>query len=90
MKYNELYDTLIPKDNFWRQLNNMIDFSFVADVLKDKYSSTIGKTDEDIIRIFKYFLLKSYFKLSDKGLIKTTIPDMLFKYFLGYNPIEKN
>lgn len=89
MEYNELYDILIPKDNFWRQLNNMIDFSFVADVLKDKYSSTIGKTDEDIIRMFKYLLLKSYFKLSDKGLIKTTMPDMLFKYFLGYDPIEK-
>lgn len=89
MEYNELYDILIPKDDFWRQLNNMIDFSFVADILKDKYPSTIGKTDEDIIRMFKYLLLKSYFKLSDNGLIERTMPDMLFKYFLEYDPREK-
>lgn len=28
-KYSELYDILIEPDNFWRQLNDMVDFSFV-------------------------------------------------------------
>ena len=28
-KHSELYDILIKEDNFWRQLNDMIDFSFV-------------------------------------------------------------
>ena len=87
-KHIELYDILIPEDNFWRQLNDMIDFSFVIDMLKDKYSSTMGRTAEDVIRMFKYLLLKSYFKLSDRGLIERTMTDMLFKYFLGYNPEE--
>mgnify|MGYP003295403294 FL=1 len=41
----------------------MVDFSFVVEMLKDKYSSTIGRTGEDVIRMFKYLLLKSYFKL---------------------------
>ena len=27
-KHYELYDILIREDNFWRQLNDMIDFSF--------------------------------------------------------------
>ena len=66
----------------------MIDFSFVVDMLKDKYSSTMGRTAEDVIRMFKFLLLKSYFKLSDRGLIERTMTDMLFKYFLGYNPEE--
>ncbi len=87
-KHIELYDILIKEDNFWRQLNEMIDFSFVYDELKDKYSSTMGRTSEDVIRMFKYLLLKSYFKLSDRGLIERTETDMLFKYFLGYNPEE--
>lgn len=87
-KHIELYDILIPKENFWRQLNDMIDFSFVVDMLKDKYSSTMGRTAEDVIRMFKFLLLKSYFKLSDRGLIERTMTDMLFKYFLGYNPEE--
>lgn len=87
-RHIELYDILIPKENFWRQLNDMIDFSFVVDMLKDKYSSTMGRTAEDVIRMFKFLLLKSYFKLSDRGLIERTMTDMLFKYFLGYNPEE--
>lgn len=87
-KHIELYDILIKEDNFWKQLNNMIDFSFVYEELKDKYSSTMGRTCEDIIRMFKYLLLKSYFKLSDRGLVERTETDLLFKYFLGYEPEE--
>ena len=40
------------------------------------------RTCEDIIRIFKYLLLKSYFKLSDRCLVERTETDLLFKYFL--------
>jgi hypothetical protein len=65
-QYSELYNILIPKENFWKQLNDMIDFSFVVDMIKDKYSSTMGRTAEAVIRMFKYLLLKSYFKLSDR------------------------
>ena len=87
-KYYELYDIVIKPDNFWKQLNDMVDFSFVYEELKDKYSSTMGRTCEDIIRMFKYLLLKSYFKLSDRGLIERAQTDLLFKYFLGYDPEE--
>ena len=87
-KHSELYDILISSDNMWRQMNDMIDFSFVVEMLKDKYSSTMGRTCEDVIRMFKYLLLKSYFKLSDRGLVERTKTDMLFKYFLGYDPEE--
>ena len=86
--HSELYDILISENNFWRQLNDMIDFSFVYDMLKEKYSSTMGRTAEDVIRMFKYLLLKNYFKLSDRGLVERTMTDMLFKYFLGYEPEE--
>ncbi len=48
----------------------------------------MGRTCEDIIKIFKYLLLKSYFKLSDRGLVERTKTDLLFKYFLGYDPEE--
>ena len=83
-----LYDILIEKNNFWRQLKDMVDFSFVYDELKDKYSSTMGRKAEDVIRMFKYLLLKNYYKLSDRDLIARTRTDMLFKYFLDYSPEE--
>lgn len=28
--YSELYDILIEKDNFWRQINECVDLSFVG------------------------------------------------------------
>lgn len=85
-----LFDVLIEKENFWRQLKDMVDFSFVYDELKDKYSSTMGRKAEDVIRMFKYLLLKNYYKLSDRDLIARTKTDMLFKYFLDYLPEEVN
>ena len=85
-----LYDILIEKNNFWRQLKDMVDFSFVYDELKDKYSSTMGRKAEDVIRMFKYLLLKNYYKLSDRDLIARTKTDMLFKYFLDYMPEDVN
>ena len=45
---------------------------------------------EDIVRMFKYLLLKGYYKLSDRGLVERTRTDLLFKYFLGYIPEETN
>ena len=87
-EYSGLYDIVIKPDNFWKQLNDTVDFSFVYEELKDKYSSTMGRTCEDIIRMFKYLLLKCYFKLSDRGLVERTETDLLFKYFLGYDPEE--
>lgn len=85
-----LYDVLIDENNFWRQLKNMVDFSFIYDELKEKYSSTMGRTAEDVIRMFKYLLLKNYYKLSDRDLVARTKTDMLFKYFLDYSPEEIN
>ena len=85
-----LYDILIEQNNFWRQLKDIVDFSFVYDELKDKYSSTMGRKAEDVIRMFKYLLLKNYYKLSDRDLIARTKTDMLFKYFLDYLPEEVN
>ena len=86
--YAKLYEILIEKNNFWRQLDEMVDFSFVYEELKEKYSSTMGRKAEDVVRMFKYLLLKGYYKLSDRGLVERTKTDMLFKYFLGYSPEE--
>ena len=43
-KHTELYDILIKPDNFWKQLNDMVDFTFVYKELRNKYSSTMGRT----------------------------------------------
>lgn len=84
--YNDLYDILIEKDNFWRKLNENISFTFIADEIKKNYSDDMGRPAEDPVRMFKYILLKDAYKLSDRDLIKHTRTDMQMKYFLGYKP----
>ncbi len=56
--YAKLYDELIPKDNFLRQLRELVDFTFVIDELEDKYCLDNGRNAECPIRMFKYLLLK--------------------------------
>ena len=85
-KYSELYNILVPEDNELRQINELIDFEFVYEELKDKYSSTMGRGAVDPIMMFKYLLLKALYPASDKGLVKRAFTDMSYKYFLGLNP----
>lgn len=55
--YMELYDVVIPKDNMLRRINELVDFSFVYDELKDNYCLDNGRNAIDPIRMFKYLLL---------------------------------
>jgi len=87
-KHLDLYDILIPKNHMLRQLNEMIDFSFIYDEIEKNYSVTMGRKAEDCVRMFKFLLLKTMFTLSDRDLVERTKTDMLFKYFLGYEPEE--
>ncbi|GEL76795.1 hypothetical protein TMU01_10300 [Tenuibacillus multivorans] len=51
--YLGLYDALIPEDHL-RQINDLVDFSFVYDELKDKYCHDNGRNTVHLIRMFKY------------------------------------
>ncbi|SDO15923.1 Transposase [Paenibacillus sp. yr247] len=86
--YIELYNLIIPKDNMLRQINELIDFSFVYEELKERYSLDNGRNAIDPIRMFKYLLLKAIFELSDVDIVERSRYDMSFKYFLGMAPEE--
>ena len=42
-EYAVLYDMLIPADNKYRLIDELIDFSFIYDELKDKYCLDNGR-----------------------------------------------
>lgn len=77
-----IYDIVVPKDNMLRQFNEMVDFSFVLEELKDKYCLANGRNAVPPVRMFKYLLLKSIFDLSDIDVVERSKYDMSFKYFL--------
>lgn len=86
--YSEIYDLVVPKDNFLRKLNELVDFSFVYDELNDKYCHTNGRNAINPIRMFKYLLLKTIYDVSDVDIVERSKYDMSFKYFLGMAPEE--
>lgn len=87
--YIALYDLVIPKDNMLRQINELVDFSFILDELKSKYCLDNGRNAIPPIRMFKYLLLKAIHDLSDADLVERSKFDMSFKYFLDMSPEEE-
>lgn len=86
--YIELYNIIVAKDNMLRQINELVDFSFVYEELKEHYCLDNGRNAIDPIRMFKYLLLKAIFELSDADIVERSKYDMSFKYFLGMAPEE--
>lgn len=84
--YAALYDIVVPKDNMLRQINELVDFSFIFEELKDKYCLDNGRNAIDPIRMFKYLLLKAIFELSDVDIVERSRYDLSFKFFLDMAP----
>lgn len=85
-KYMELYDILVSKENFLRQINDLVDFSFIYDELLSNYSLDQGRGAKDPILMFKYLLLKTIYKISDVDVVSRSLTDLSFKYFLNLAP----
>ena len=86
--YMALYELIIPKENMLRQINELVNFSFILDELKSKYCLDNGRNAIPPIRMFKYLLLKAIHDLSDADLVERSKYDMSFKYFLDMTPEE--
>jgi transposase len=81
-----IYDVVVPKNNMLRQINELVDFSFILEELKTKYCLDNGRNAVSPIRMFKYLLLKSIYDLSDVDIVERSMYDMSFKYFLDMAP----
>ena len=84
--YSNLYDLIIPKNNLLRQINDLIDFTFIRAELMDKYCLDNGRIAECPVRMFKYLLLKTIYDISDIDVVERSRYDMSFKYFLEMSP----
>ncbi|SIS47982.1 Transposase [Salimicrobium flavidum] len=88
-QYEGLYDMVVPQGHFLRKINDLVDFSFVYDELKDTYCHNNGRHAIHPIRMFKYLLLKTIYDLSDVDVVERAQVDMSFKYFLEMAPEEE-
>lgn len=84
--YIALYDIVVPKNHLLRELSDLVDFSFVDNMLKDKYTLNNGRPGYAPRQMFKYLLLKTIYELSDRDVVDRARTDLAFKYFLGIAP----
>ena len=87
--YIALYDIIIPKDHELRQLTELVDFSFVDDLLKEMYTLDNGRPGYKPQMMFKYLFLKRLYDLSDRDVVKHAQTDLAYKYFLGIAPEDE-
>jgi transposase len=42
-----IYDRIVPQDHLLRKINQVVDFSFVNELVKDRYTPDFGRPAED-------------------------------------------
>jgi transposase len=78
-----LYDRIIPVDHLLRKINQVVDFSFVRDLVKDRYTPDFGRPAEDPELMLRLCLLQYLYGDSDRQVIENARVNLAYKYFLG-------
>jgi transposase len=78
-----LYDRIVPVDHLLRKINQVVDFSFVGQVLNDRYHPYIGRPAEDPEFMLRLCLLQYIYGDSDRQVVENARLNLAYKYFLG-------
>ena len=78
-----LYDRIIPADHLLRKINQVVDFSFVQDLVKDRYTPDFGRPAENPEFMLRLCLLQYLYGDSDRQVIENARVNLAYKYFLG-------
>jgi transposase len=78
-----LYDRIVPGDHLLRKINQVVDFSFVREILEDSYNAEIGRPAEDPEFMLKLCLLQYIYGDSDRSVVENASLNLAYKYFLG-------
>ena len=77
-------DQLVPKDHLLRKINNAIDFNFIYDLVKDKYSKDKGRPSIDPVTLIKIPIIQYMFGIkSMRQTIKDIEVNVAYRWFLG-------
>jgi IS5 family transposase len=78
-----LYDRIVPVDHLLRKMNQVVDFSFAGEILKDRYNPDIGRPAEDPEFLLRLCLLQYLYGDSDRQVVENARLNLAYKYFLG-------
>ena len=78
-----LYDKIVPSDHLLRKINQVVDFSFVNELVRDRYTPDFGRPAEDPEFMLRLCLLQYLYGDSDRQVIENARMHNGYKYFLG-------
>lgn len=83
-------DELVPKDHLVRKIEAAIDFSFIYDLVEDKYSADHGRPSIDPVVLFKIVLIQYLFGIRSMRQTITEIEtNVAYRWFIGYDFTQK-
>src|SRR5215210_4597879 len=78
-------EELVPKDNFYRRLDAMLDLSFVRELVRDCYASS-GRPSVDPVVFFRLQLVMFFEDIrSERRLMEVAADRLSIRWFLGYD-----
>jgi transposase len=79
-------DELVPQDHLVRKIENAIDFSFIYDLVEDRYCLDNGRPSVDPVVLIKIALIQYLFGIrSMRQTIKEIETNIAYRWFLGYD-----
>jgi len=78
-----LYDRIVPVDHLLCKINQVVDFSFAGEILRDRYNPDIGRPAEDPEFLLRLCLLQYIYGDSDRQVVENARLNLAYKYFLG-------
>jgi transposase len=77
-------DQLVPEDHLLRKIDEHIDFSFIYDLVEEKYSPDTGRPSIDPVILIKIPIIQYMFGIkSMRQTIKEIEVNMAYRWFLG-------
>ena len=78
-------EELVPKDNFYRRLEETLDLSFVRDLVEERYAPS-GRPSVDPVVFFKLQLVLFFEGLRSERQLMAVVTDRLsIRWYLGYD-----
>ena len=77
-------DHLVPEDHLLRKIDKYVDFSFIYDLVEDKYSPDFGRPSLDPVTLIKLPLIQCMFGIkSMRQTMKEIEVNVAYRWFLG-------
>jgi transposase len=85
--HSDLY-SLVPENHILKRIHELVDFSFINDLVKESYCVYYGRPANEPELLFRILFLQFLYNLSDERVIEESQYNLAYKWFLRLNPEE--